>query len=260
MTPLENELIDLCRYLDHGDGVDLAHSVLLRIGSRRRIGPPPTWLRVAAAVVLAIALVAAIPTTRRAVARLFGIGAIEFRPVEIPVPVAPSPENTVPGSVASTLTTSALAPTSAVPVVAPPTGDPLAAVRSQLTFTPRLAGSEAGPVRRVEVDTSIPGGILVITYDRFTLVELASNANNYPVMAKLIPPGTTSRYVEVGNDGGVWVEGVHKISYVAPDGQVRTDSVRLSDNALIWTPSGITLRIEGFERMEDALKMASTVR
>jgi hypothetical protein len=310
VTSLEQELIDLASYLDYGDRLDAADRVLARIDGERRRSASPLWLKVAAAVLLAVALTLTIPSARRAVARLLGIGAIEVRTVETTLPLSSSPANTVPGSIqpatgsgssatggpdsptpggAGTTPANSVQAGSATPASTKPgstkpgstkpgstkpgstkpgstrpgstlPGDPIGAVRSKLSFAPRLPGPEVGPIERVEVDDSVPGGLLVITYRLFTLVEVASSTQNRPVMAKLVPPGVTSEYVSIQGDGGVWVRGVHEIAYLDADGNTRKDTVRRSDSALVWAPSGITLRIEGFSDLADAIRVAKTVR
>ena len=267
MTPLELELIDLGEHLDHEDGADLPVAVVRRIADERR--GAPVWLKVAAALILALAIALVVPTSRRALARWLGIGAIEVRSVSTTLPVGP-PAQTVPGSISTAATTAtASAPTAAVVTTSSATTvpttaatsatDPLAAARQAVTFRPLVAGADAGPIQRVDTDARVPGGLVAITYVRFTLVELASEPDSYPVMAKMAPSGVTVSDTTVNGVDGLWIGGAHEIAYLDPGGNVRSDTVRRSGSVLLWTVGSVTLRIEGFDTLEDALHAAATV-
>jgi hypothetical protein len=247
MTALEEALVDLGRHLDHGDGDELPAAVLSRITTPDR-GAVPPWVKVAAALLLALAIAVAVPSSRRALARWFGIGAIEVRGVTTTLPVG-APDRTVPGSVPSSVANSTTSTTS----------DALAAARNDLAFTPLVAGSAAGPIIAVETDPRVPGGLVAITYGRFTLVELASKPDAFPIMSKQVPPGATVTFSDVDGVQALWIEGAHEISYLAPDGSVRKDTVRMSGNVLLWTVGSVTTRIEGLPTLAEALQVASTV-
>jgi hypothetical protein len=242
MTPLEEELVDLGRYLDHGDGAELPAAVRRRMAGVER--HTPAWVKVAAAIIVALAVALAVPTSRRALARLLGIGAVEIRPVTSTLPPGPT-DRTVPGSVPP-------------PGVATPT-EGLDEARKRLTFAPLVAGSDAGPVVGVETDPRVPGGLVVITYQRFTLVELASDPTGYLVMGKRVTPGVTVRRIDVNGVDALWIDGAHEIAYLAPDGSTRTDTVRRSGSVLLWTAGPVTLRIEGITTLEEARRIAETV-
>jgi hypothetical protein len=242
MTPLEEELVDLGQHLDHGDGAELPSAVRGRMAVDER--RTPAWVKVAAAVVLALAVAVAVPSSRRALARLLGIGAVEIRPAATTLP-AGATDRTVPGSLPSA-------------GVATTTGG-LAEARTSLAFAPLVAGADAGPILGVETDPRVPGGLVAITYQRFTLVELATDPDGYPVMAKLVPPGVTVSRTDVNGTDALWVEGAHEIAYVAPNGTVRTDTVRRSGSVLVWTAGSVTVRVEGVATLEEARRIAVTV-
>lgn len=266
MTPLERELIDVGEHLAHGTGDGLARAVQDRLGATNRssvtASRPPLWLKVAAGVFVAFLLALAIGPTRRAMARLLGIGAIEIRPVPTTVlapGAAPSaPSLTVPGR-PSTTVVAATSATSAPSGAAPVPG--IVDAQRRVTF-PILTATDPdwGPARSVDVDDRVPGGLVAIAYDRFTLVELASSADGFPIMAKLAPPDVTVSFATVGSDSAVWVQGAHEIAYRAPDGTIRTDTVRRSGSVLVWTRGAVTYRIEGFDDVDDAVRAATSVR
>jgi hypothetical protein len=247
MTALEEALVDLGRHLDHGDGDALPAAVLSRINTPHRRGVP-AWVKVAAALLLALAIAVAVPSSRRALARWLGIGAVEVRGVTTTLPVGAT-DRTVPGSVPSSIANATTAST----------GDALAAARKDLAFAPLVAGSAAGPIIGLETDPRVPGGLVAITYERFTLVELASKADAFPIMGKLVPPGVTVTFTDLNGVDAIWIEGAHEITYLAPDGSVRKDTVRTSGNVLLWTVGSVTARIEGFATLAEARQMALTV-
>ena len=249
MTPLEDELVDLGEHLAHGDGDQLATSVRARLGDQRfqhRDGLP-FWAKVAAALVLALALALALPPSRHAIARLLGIGAVEVR--------------TVPTTVLGPGTTSPSA--SSVPgAVEPAAGGAtdIADAERRVTFPVRLVGDPtAGPLRRVDVDERVPGGLVALTYERFTVVELASAVEAFPVMRKLVPPGVTVEPTTVDGRDALWIEGAHEIAYVAPDDSIRQDTVRRAGPVLVWARDGVTFRVEGLTDLDEARRVATSI-
>lgn len=265
MTALELELVALGDQLDHGDGNELATLVLQRIRQRSQ-RDAPTWVKVAAAVLLAVAIALVVPGSRRAFARWLGIGAIDVRPVATTVATGP-PSQTVPGAV---VTTSAREPASTV-IASSTTGSrgsgesgasvdaSLDAARATVSFRILTAAAGAGAMQRVDTDQRVPGGLVAITYERFTLVELAAEPNSHPIMLKLAPEGVTTTPSRVNGADAVWLEGAHEVAYVAPGGEIRSDTVRRSGSVLLWTVGSVTLRIEGVGTIEDAVRIASDV-
>ncbi|MDQ1459875.1 MAG: hypothetical protein QOI08_1359 [Actinomycetota bacterium] len=248
MTVIEDALFDLAEHLDHPGGEELEATVLRRINEPAPFDASPrsrvrTWLAVAAVVVVvAGALVASAPA-RRAIADWLGIGAVEVRRVDRPLPNGPS-THTVPGS---------LGPTS--PAV--DEGLQIATAQRRVRFTiavPRdpTAGTRSG----VEVDSRTPGGLVVLRYPRFTLVEIASQGD-VPVVGKLVAPGEHVDPATVGGAPGFWVAGAHQVTYLDRSGRVRTDTVRRSGPVLVWVAGGVTYRIEGLDRVTAARIAAS---
>ena len=249
MTPLEHELVDLGAHLAHGDGDDLAASVRARLGDQRfqRRNGLPLWIKIAAAVVFALVVALALPPSRRAIARLFGIGAVEIRTVStqglLPGTTSP-PGSTVPGAVESSAAGNV----------------DLAAAQRRVTFPIRVADSSVGPPSRVDVDDRVPGGLVALVYDRFTIVELASAPDAFPVMMKLAPRDVTAQPTDVDGATAVWVDGAHEIAYEAPDGSIRQDTVRRAGPVLVWVRDGVTLRVEGLASLDEARRVAASIR
>lgn len=240
MTILEDALFDLAEHLDHPAGDDLERVVLQRIAepARADLYPRPrvrTLLAVAAAVVVIAGALVAIAPARHAIADWLGIGAVEVRRVDHPLPNG-SGTDTVPGALGSSI----------------PVDDrlELATAQRRVQFTigiPRdpTSGTRTG----ISVDPRVPGGLVVLTYPRFTLVEIASQGAT-PVEGKLVAPGIEVDPVTVGGDPGLWVSGAHQISYLDRSGHLQTDTVRRSGPVLLWTRAGVTYRVEGLDRVE----------
>jgi hypothetical protein len=250
VTVLEDALVDLGEHLDHADGEGLEAAVLRRIREpaqfdESRRSPARRLLAVAAIVVVIAGALVAIAPARRAIADWLGIGAVEVRRVDRPLPNGPS-THTVPGSLGPTSPTDA-------------GGLELATAQRRVRFTiavPRdpTAGMRSG----VDVDGRIPGGLVVLRYPRFTLVEIASQGD-VPIVGKLLGPGEHVDPVTVGGAPGFWVMGAHQVTYLDRSGRLRTDTVRRSGPVLVWTAAGVTYRIEGLDRPA-AERIAVSVR
>jgi hypothetical protein len=252
VTPLERELVDLGEHLAHGDGARLAGAVERRLAQR---SPVPAWARVAAAVVLAVAAVVALPPSRRTIARWLGIGTVAIRSVPATVlpPTVTNPAgSTVPGSLPGAGPTTNRTPSAAI-----------VAAQARVPFTIRVVGlAEAGEPIEITVDDTGPGqGVAVaIRYATFTLVELSSGDGDFPIAGKLVPPGATVSFTDVGSTAAAWVDGVHEIAYLAPDGSVRTDTVRRAGPVLVWARDRVTYRLEGLDDRAEAVRVAASLR
>ena len=78
---------------------------------------------------------------------------------------------------------------------------------------------------------------------------------------KLVSAGTTVQTVEVAGVPGYWLSGQpHEFFYVAPDGQVDTETIRLAANTLLWSAAGITYRFESALSLQSAVAIANSMR
>jgi len=246
---LERQLLALGPNLAVPSDKGLLDAVLDRLGSVDRAADDGglRWRRllVAAVVTLVVSsagLVAYEPA-RTAVAGWLGIGAVQFTPVDQLPPVSAG-SNTTP---------------------APATASPAQAVEDaqrRVSFPIRLPDATiAGPVRGVETNAVATGGLASITFDRFVLTEIASQANQGPVVAKLLPPGTKLEFLLVNGRDGAWISGApHELGYIDPNGQFRNETVRRAGNVLVWEQDGVTYRVEGLESKDDALAVAASLR
>lgn len=79
-------------------------------------------------------------------------------------------------------------------------------------------------------------------------------------MKSLLDGGVVVRRVEVNGELGFWVEGQHVLQYVGPDRRNHDEPPRLVGNVLVWQRGTVLLRLETGGSMEDALKIAESVR
>ena len=248
MIDLELALADLAEHLDHPVGDDLAAAVRSRVANSLTAGRDRSrsLLAVAAVFVLIVATALAIPPSRHAIADWLGIGAIEVRRPDSTLGSVPG-KNPVPGSSGATGGTEAIARAR------------LAAARKVVDFTIATpSAASAGPLRSVAVDRRPPGGLVALGYARFTLVEVTANARDPLPLAKLVEPGRID-HVMVGRSPGIWIRGVHVVAFLDRDGNMQTDSLRRAGSVLIWQRGGVTYRIEGFDDLADAQKVAASV-
>jgi hypothetical protein len=234
---LERALTDLAEHLDIPDrpGWDAAlRRELVDAPAIRRRSRVQTLVAAAAAIVVLAAGVVAVAPARHAVAGWLGIGA-----VEIHRSAPPSTVSTTPGSTRPTV---------------PPLD--LAGAQEQVRFaitTPR----GTAPPARVTVDRRVPGGLVALAYDHFTLVEIATDPSE-PTIAKFVDGGPVQE-VTVHGHAGMWIPRAHSIGYIDRSGDYRTDTVRRSGPVLLWVVDDVTFRIEGPHTLAEAMAIADTV-
>jgi hypothetical protein len=82
------------------------------------------------------------------------------------------------------------------------------------------------------------------------------------VIEKGLAPESTATAVSVGGSRGFWLAGKpHYFVFRDPSGQYRQDLIRLAGNTLLWEAGAhALLRLEGAASLEQALRVASSVR
>ena len=254
MIELERALFDVAAHLDHPAGDDMAEVVRRRLATPVRIADRRTnrarsLLAVAAVFIVMVAAALAIPPARHAIADWLGIGAIEVRRSDAPLPSNGTSDRTVPGSPDDTA------------IRDPAASAHLAEARKVVDFTivtPHDAS--VGPLASVEVDRAVPGGLVAMGYPRFTLVELTAYGGSPEIIAKLIDPSARVERVRVDGNPGLWITGAHVIAYQDRSGALAKDTVRRSGPVLAWVRAGVTLRIEGIGTLAAAQKVAASIR
>jgi hypothetical protein len=247
---VERALFDLAEHLDCPAGEHLADTVRDRISvTGSRVEAPRHRVRalltIAAVLVAIVAVVVVVAPARHAIADWLGIGAVEIRVSEHPLPTGPT-AFTVPGAPDPTRAAAARREFAAAQRAVPFT-----------IATPRDA--TAGELLGVELDRRPRGGLVVLRYPRFTLIEIATY-EPAPLLGKLVGTSASVEHVTVAGRPGLWIAGAHEIGYLDRSGAFETDTVRRSGPVLLWERSGVTYRIEGLSRLGAAQKIARSVR
>jgi hypothetical protein len=247
---LERALTDLSEHLDYPADDLGAARLRQRLAAVDLARAPRTSrtrvLLVAAAVLALVATgVVAIAPARHAVADWLGIGAVEVRRSEQPLPVTTG-ENPVPGATGRPRVADAVAR--------------LAAARRAVQFSIVTPSTRAaGPLDDVEVDRRVPGGLVALSYERFTLVEIATDPTQQMPISKLLSGTTPVQPVTVNGRPGAWIGTVHAIGYIDRTRAFRRETVRRSGPVLMWERAGVTYRIEGLHSLAAAQSVAATL-
>ena len=244
MADLAQELRDLGRRIEYPPQPDVAASVRRRLETEAapaRFAWRRRPLVVAVAVlVLAIAVAFAVPPARTAILRFFHIqGATVER-----VPTLPK---------------------------VPPGAQLALGRRVTLEQAERLAGFRVllpalGKPDDVYYDSQPPGGMISLVYGSkehvHLLVSEFRGVEEPQLIEKQVGEETTIERVLVDGYPGIWVGGApHAFMYRAPDGQVILESLRLANNALVWSRGQLTLRLEGRNLTKaNALRIGASMR
>jgi hypothetical protein len=232
MSELELQLVALGRGLELPDEPDLALAVLERLEGRR----PFPWRAVAVAfafVVLAIGAAFAVPPARSAILRFFHLGGESVRRVE-----------TLPRAVERSQ--------------AGGLGTPLSRAEAErrVGFRLVLPPIEGDGPARVYVLGDTLATVVLHAYGHSVL--LSEFRNSHPeFLEKLVVKPVEP--VRVDGARGLWVTGVHTLSYFNRRFGFRERPVRIHGNVLLWTRGPLTLRLEGRLAKEQALALARRV-
>jgi hypothetical protein len=81
------------------------------------------------------------------------------------------------------------------------------------------------------------------------------------IMAKAIGPGTTLDAVPLGSGVAYYLAGQpHQFFFRDPAGNIQPETLRLAGNTLLWEEGGITYRLEAQVGLEEAVRIASSLR
>jgi hypothetical protein len=214
----------------------------------------PAWQRAAVALVVLVALLSGVlalsPAARKAVAGWLGLRGVKIEVVPSLSPPPPLGRNLVLG----------------VPVTLP---EAQASVPFRI-----LVPTASGLNQPDEIDLikSFGTGRVSLLYRArpgfpaasatgvgLLLTEFEAAPDESFIEKKLSPAGTKLEGVTVNGEPGFWIEGVHELFYVRPDGSPIRDTVRLAGNVLLWQRGSVTLRIEANITMAEALAIAESV-
>ncbi|MEU7901307.1 hypothetical protein [Actinoplanes sp. NPDC049118] len=109
-----------------------------------------------------------------------------------------------------------------------------------------LADPDAGGAPRV-VTMAFRGG--AVRFDQF-------DGAPSPAFFKT---ASGAEWVQVGT-GGIWLPGPHPVTYVGRDGAERAETARLAAPTLIWADADVTYRLEGIPTLEEARRIAGSLR
>lgn len=97
--------------------------------------------------------------------------------------------------------------------------------------------------------------------DLSLLISQAEGRQVGPLFEKGVGTGTQVRYVKIGEDVGIWIDGApHRFQYLAPGGVGQVGEARLAANALVWEHGDRIIRVEGAMSEDVAVRIAMSLR
>jgi len=291
IDPLESALVDLASRIDITDVDAFTAATMVRVRRGRdderrrrtfslvRGGHTRQILAVAAAIVLVVSAVLAVPKSRDAIADLLGIDGLRIRSGEGPVPSSTS--------VSASSTTPSTAVTSSSTTVATPGGFDAAAVGRDLKLGSQVSMAEAraalpavreltssyGPPDAIYLGTRPTGLVTFVWRARPDLpgstfapsvglaVQQYRSSSSDIFIGKTVTPGSTVREIVVEGKKGYWIDGApHSIAYFDAQNSYIEDTVRWATNALVWAGNGITYRIESSLAQDQATALVASLR
>ncbi|MEO5842072.1 MAG: hypothetical protein ABIQ73_21215, partial [Acidimicrobiales bacterium] len=243
---------------------------------------PRQLLAVAAAILLIVTAVLAIPRSRDAIADLLGIDGLRIRSGEAPATSGPSSSSTVPSSTEPSSTVTSLpgpTVTGAAVFDASAVGRDLklgpqvsmAEARAALPALRQLTSSYGPPDAIYRGDR--PAGLVSFVWRAGPGLVGSTSApsvglivQQYPsrgdmgFFLKTLTSQSRAQEVVVDNSRGYWVEGSHSIAYVDAANNFVEDTLRWASNALVWAGNGVTYRIESSLTRSEAVDLAAALR
>jgi hypothetical protein len=258
MADLETRLVALGRELAFPATPNLVPTVRARLLSEQAHRRPLSWriaLAVAAALAIALGALAAIPSTRDAIAGFFHLKGLIIQRVQTnPTPAPTRSQSSIGerlnlGKQATLEQAQAslpyriviphgLGPPDLVYLIAPSSTKAVA-----LVYLPR-------PALPQSAQTGV--GALVIEFPGQVQPEL---------FAKMLGPDATLEDVTVNGNPGYWIGGApHGFFFIDAQGVTREDTFRLAGNTLIWDQGRLTIRIEADLSQAAVLQLATSTR
>ena len=196
----------------------------------------PRWRAALIVVLTVVALAAAIPQSRAAIAHVLRLDGVELRQAPGPSPAA---HPSLPGEQRMTLEQA----------------------RARVTF-PILVPAKLGQPAAVTVSDG--GRVATLSYDRtsYGQVRLDEYAGHLDQVyfEKFVQTGSATE-VRVNGVNGLWVAGPQEVIYVRSDGMIVQSSARLTTGStLVWGTPRVVLRLEGGFSKAAALAVAASAR
>ncbi len=243
---------------------DIASSVRRRLASEDNATPNralllPRWAWVAVIVALLLVSSLAVPQVQAFVRSILRIGSIEI------VIATPTPPMPVPSGIATPVATTTPSP--------PPIWSwglagrtTLQAAQQGLSFTLKLPTYPADLGQPDQVFTQDLGGQAVVlgwskpkdeTTPRMVLYELTSDVMGQ----KALRDTTQLQETTVNGRPAAWVRGPYALEIRGVRNRPETTIRRLVDgNTLVWEEGGITYRLETTLSLEEAVRIAESLR
>ena len=239
MSDLEVRLVELGGALDHPDGDALLDRVRedIRDTAPARVRRWPARLAAAAAVV--VLLVAALPSSRDAIANFFRVDGVQLRSARERPHVHPS----------STPSTTVLRTSPAALTVAD--------AQRSVDFTIVVPDDAARPT--VTVDPAVPGGLVTLDYPGYRITEFSAPPGEAP-LAKFVDRRTKVAPTTVRGADGYWITGTHHdLAILDRDNRIRPSTIRTTGHVLLWNERDVTIRIEGPHTLATAQAVAASI-
>ena len=120
---------------------------------------------------------------------------------------------------------------------------------------------ETAPVRVTIVYASVKGIPLSPQAGVSAIVVEFKGTLETQIMSKAIGPGTTLDAVPLGSGVAYYLAGQpHQFFFRDPAGNIQPETLRLAGNTLLWTDAGVTYRLEAQVGLDEAVRIASSLR
>lgn len=256
MADLEARLFALGRELEWPATPNVGPAIRSRLFAGHS-GPARAWrvaVAAAAAVVVTVGALLAIPTTRDAIAAFFHLQGLIIQRVPINPTPAPSHGAT---SIGDRLNLG--------PQV---TLDQAQAATHFQIAVPRALGSPDAVYLLGQGDAQ---GVALVYLPRPGLPQAAQTGVGALVIefpgqvprdyfAKMLGPDATLENVQVKTNAGYWISGTpHAFLFIDAHGNTQQDTFRLAGDTLIWDQAGLVIRIEAGVSRDQALQLAASM-
>lgn len=260
---MDRELTGLAPRVAFPPTPDMAATVRHRLGPSPAAAPArrPSLRRIAtlAAVVAVLAVlvvVAVVPATRRAVAERLGLRGVEIRQEQrTSLPTTPTPsDDALRLFLGEPVTLDEARAWASYPLALP--SDPALGPPDEVYRRPAAPGNPVTLLWRARPDLPAApqtGVGLLITQFRATLDPV--------LLKKTLTATTRVEFTTVNRAPAYWLEGgPHLLIFRAADGDARDDRTRLAANTLLWEENGVLYRLEGALSLDQALRIARSMR
>src|SRR5207248_9684550 len=120
---------------------------------------------------------------------------------------------------------------------------------------------ETAPVRVTIVYASVKGIPLSPQAGVSAIVVEFEGTLETQIMSKAIGPGTILDAVPLGSGVAYYLAGQpHQFFFRDPAGNIQPETLRLAGNTLLWTDAGVTYRLEAQVGLNEAVRIASSLR